>query len=481
MFIDTVLNAAFALSVLTYYLGVLVYAIPIPWYGIKRWAPLLIFDGLLAASLTLFFNNIIIIINYVYEMLGADWETFDLTTGSLWALLLVFIIFIEVSLTLMTKIPYIKMYTFTSLLFTIKGFLSYALLIITLIITLSIIVRYTATKMIALSILFYSIPFRITRVAGASLLAFTIVFYIGLPLMPNFMMFMAIPTTIPDKLKLFIEYGVMFPRIEVRSIAGDRIPFVILSIYDDQGNLLARYISEGDGYIYASYPDKGFPAFPKVRLQAEYYGLNFVVSPSSIKPIEYFKESERVIHNTFQEASITLPGILKYYKGIIILSNPKITYNGIPVIMEYDNKINVLLNVSLNYNGVYEILLLPNSLDVLDVKINNTTVKYFVEKINWYSNTIRMVYAELNESKGLLRIELVGSPNQIKPPESVEVPYVKTLTEGRDIDEVLRQAAFIFMALMLIFPTSYIILLTMITYGLAYVLGARVPRIIFRV
>ena len=63
MFIDTVLNAAFALSVLTYYLGVLIYAIPIPWYGIKRWAPLLIFDGLLAASLTLFFNDIIIIIN----------------------------------------------------------------------------------------------------------------------------------------------------------------------------------------------------------------------------------------------------------------------------------------------------------------------------------------------------------------------------------------------------------------------------------
>ncbi len=481
MFIDTVLNVAFALSVLTYYLGVLIYAIPIPWYGVKKWAPLLIFDGLLAASLTLFFNNIIIIIDYIYKILGADWKTFDLTMGSLWALLLVFIIFIEVSLTLMTKIPYVKTYVFTSILFTIKGFLSYALLIITLIMTLSIIVRYTATKMVALSILFYSVPFRITRVAGASLLAFTIVFYIGLPLMPNFMMFMALPTTIPEKLKLFIEYGAIFPRIEVRSITGDTIPFVILSAYNKQGILLAKYISDSDGYVYASYPDRGFPAFPEVKLQAEYYGLNFVVSPSNIKPIEYFKISKEVVHDTFQEASVTLPGILKYYKGIVVLNNPKITYNGMPIIAEHDNRIDILLNMSVNYNSSYEILLLPSSLSILDISFNNSTVKYFVEKLDWYNNVIEMVYVQLNESKGLLRIELTGSPNQVRPPESVEVPYVKTLTEGKDIDEVFRQATFIFMALMLVFPTSYIILLTMITYGLAYVLGARVPRIIFRV
>ncbi len=481
MFIDTILNAAFALSVLTYYLGVLVYAIPIPWYGIKRWAPLLIFDGLLAASLTLFFNNIIIIIDYVYKILGADWKTFDLTMGSLWSLLIVFIIFIEVSLTLMTKLPYIKMYMFTSILFTIRSFLSYALLIITLIITLSIIVRYTATKMIALSILFYSVPFRITRVAGASLLAFTIVFYIGLPLMPNFMMFMALPTAMPEKLELFIEYGAIFPRIEIRSVAGDAIPFVILSAYDKQGILLARYISDSDGYAYASYPDKGFPAFPEVKLRAEYYGLDFTVSPSIIKPIEYFKMSEKVIRDTFQEASVTLPGILKYYKGIVVLNNPELTYNGMPTIVEHNNKIDILLNLSVSHNDSYEILLLPDSLSVSSVNFNNSTVEYFIDRLNWYDNVIEMVYVQLNESRGLLRIELAGSPSLVKPPESIKVPYVKTLTEGKDIDEVLRQASFIFMALMLVFPTSYIILLTMITYGLAYVLGARVPRIIFRV
>ena len=69
----TFLLIAFYLSVLSYYLGTLLYMIPLPFYSIKKWAPTLMVDGIFSATLVFTYTIIMCIIDYFSNMLGSDW------------------------------------------------------------------------------------------------------------------------------------------------------------------------------------------------------------------------------------------------------------------------------------------------------------------------------------------------------------------------------------------------------------------------
>lgn len=474
MFIEFILNAAFSLAVLTYYIGVLIYSIPVPWYGLKRWAPLLIVDGIVASGLVLFFNNIILLIDYVYNLLGVDWGTYLYHLESLWSTLFLMVIMIEVFLTILTKIP-IRIYVLSSMLFTIKNILSYGLLVLALIIIFSVMVKMLFTKFIALSILLYSVPFRIARTAGASLLAFAVVFYIGLPLMPNFMFMLALPETLPDTFNILLEYGVVYPRIHVESLHGDPIPYAILNVYGDNGQLLARYVASSDGWIYASYPDKGLPVFKEYKIEIEYYRFLFKTMPYKVDPAKHYVEAEEV-EGTNLELRVVIPGILRLHNGILVFNNMEISYENITF-----STSDILLTLSVRSQGEYQIIAFPKGYDIINITSNGTLIKYSITEINWYNNTIKILNITLNRGIYHIDIKFNGTGASIFIPSSIEKPYVLTATGGRSLAEVMRTAGTIYTILSVIFPTMYIVMLSMLAYGLASFLGARYPRIPMRV
>ena len=476
--IESILSIAFSLAVLTYYVGVLIYSIPIPWYGLKRWAPMLIVDGIIVSGLVLFFNNIILLVDYIYNLLGASWDNYLSHMKSLWAMLFSLILFIEMFLTILTKMP-LRIYLFSSILHTFKSILSYGLLIITLLIILSIVVKTLLPKLVALSILLYSIPFRIARTAGASLLAFAIVFYIGLPLMPYFTLMLALPESTPESFNTLIDYGVAYPRILIKSLHDDPIPFAILNVYNDNGELIARYVSERDGWIYASYPNKGLPAVKEYSIDIVYYGLVFKTIPDRINPLTHYIESDE-IKGTNYECFVTIPGIVKFYKGILILNDVNIAYKSLSI-DEQGGLINISFMIDIKSNRHYNLIALPNDYSLLKIALNGSSIKYNVIKLNWFGKTINLISLPLNSGTYNVDIQLAGQYTEVNIPKSIEKPYVLSATGGKGLNEILELISTTYTILSIIFPTMYIIMLTMIAYGLASFLGARYPRIPFRV
>lgn len=472
------LSLAFSLAVLTYYIGVLIYSIPIPWYGLKRWAPMLIVDGMIVSGLVLFFNNIILLVNYVYNLLGASWDSYLSHMKSLWAMLFSLILFIEMLLAILTRMP-LRIYLFSSILYVFRSILSYGLLIITLLIILSIVVKTLLPKLIALSILLYSIPFRIARTAGASLLAFAIVFYIGLPLMPYFIFMLALPESVPESFNTLIDYGVAYPRILIKSLHDDPIPFAILNVYNDNGELIARYVSERDGWVYASYPNKGLPAVKEYNIDIMYYGLVFKTIPNRIDPLTHYIESDE-IRGTNYECFVTVPGIVKFYKGILILNNADMVYKSLSI-SEQGELISISLIINVKNNRYYNLIALPNDYLLLKIALNGSSIKYNVIKLNWFGKTINLVSLPLNNSTYNVDIQLTGQYTEVNIPKSIEKPYVLSATGGKSLNEILKSVSTTYTMLSIIFPTMYIIMLTMIAYGFASFLGARYPRIPFKV
>ena len=77
MEITTLLIIGYKLSLLTFSIGVLIYALPIPWSGLKSWGPRLIWDSIAATILLSLFYFLIKISNKIPLYLGGSWSYFE--------------------------------------------------------------------------------------------------------------------------------------------------------------------------------------------------------------------------------------------------------------------------------------------------------------------------------------------------------------------------------------------------------------------
>ncbi|MEM1860046.1 MAG: hypothetical protein QW396_06445, partial [Metallosphaera sp.] len=76
------------LAGLTYFLGTLLMAVPIPVYGVKKWGPRLVIDGIYSSVLVNLYETLIAIIAQLGSYLGINWSyymnwLYQLLTGEL--------------------------------------------------------------------------------------------------------------------------------------------------------------------------------------------------------------------------------------------------------------------------------------------------------------------------------------------------------------------------------------------------------------
>ncbi|BDC19357.1 DNA import protein CedA [Acidianus sp. HS-5] len=185
--IGEMLFLASSLGALTYFLGTLIMGLPVPVYGVKRWGPKLILDGLYVTALVNAYGSILSLSYIIQSYLGATWCSFFK-----WVCCL---IVQEIALNTFLRTLYGiiavasgpaagVLLSQVGVLFSIFGSL------ITTSETLLIIARIVydySQVLVALGILLISIPFRVGRGVGGSLIGFSIVFYAGLPYLPNFL------------------------------------------------------------------------------------------------------------------------------------------------------------------------------------------------------------------------------------------------------------------------------------------------------
>ncbi|WP_149528580.1 DNA import protein CedA [Sulfuracidifex tepidarius] len=180
------LYVAMNLSVLTYTIGAMIMALPIPIHGLKKWGPRLIGDSIYSAVLVNVYGGILYLIQEISQALGVSWANFGTWIET--------VISEEISI-----YTFVRAFSglFSSLDPAIAIFfapLSYVISILTGIITatetflvLAFIINNYYGLFIALGIGLMSIPFRVGRGIGASLISFSIVFEAGLPYLPNFL------------------------------------------------------------------------------------------------------------------------------------------------------------------------------------------------------------------------------------------------------------------------------------------------------
>jgi hypothetical protein len=61
-----------SLAGLTYALGALIYALPIPLRGVKKWAPILMSDAVLTVVMASMFGGILYVINLIFSLIGVS-------------------------------------------------------------------------------------------------------------------------------------------------------------------------------------------------------------------------------------------------------------------------------------------------------------------------------------------------------------------------------------------------------------------------
>ncbi|AHC50974.1 hypothetical protein SUSAZ_02560 [Sulfolobus acidocaldarius SUSAZ] len=222
------------LASLTYFIGATIYALPVPVYGVKKWAPKLITDSIYVVVWNSIYLGVLLFLGELLSLLGVTWDGYFSWLNN--------ILYIEQSLYLMVKtiltasnaVPevsaLIQVVPFGALLTVITSALTFTT---TLIAVSKIVYQYVAV-FIATGVLFLSIPFRIGRSVGGAFIGSGIVFYVGLPYLPQFLAaFQMLPTqelnTPPQNASAIIDYYVhVVPSIITSLIIGPVIYIFIL-------------------------------------------------------------------------------------------------------------------------------------------------------------------------------------------------------------------------------------------------------------
>ena len=207
---DTLLIYVMYLSSLTYFLGVLFYALPIPVEGVKRWAPTLIKDSIYSLVWLSIYNDVINLANYIlHKILNLSWTGyFASLTGDIVIIAIVYAVMSVLSsgagsaitsklagkmtaaTTVGGKLGFgaltIVSGVVSSIATPFKDVAEIALFVYLSIYVIAEIIYYATPWLIALGILLMSLPFRLGRSVGGTLIATALTFYVGLPLMPTF-------------------------------------------------------------------------------------------------------------------------------------------------------------------------------------------------------------------------------------------------------------------------------------------------------
>ncbi|AOL15800.1 hypothetical protein BFU36_02610 [Sulfolobus sp. A20] len=183
------------IATLTYILGALFYGLPIPVYGVKKWGPRMISDAIYAGVWINIYGLIIVLANELQNLLGVNWSIFYtyLTNLEAQAFYLMFelksIYYTLVNIKAAAAAPvFIPLLQFSS-------FISDIVFLLQFIIDIGEFVQNSFMILIAIGILLLSLPFRIGKGIGGSLISSSIVFYIGLPYLPIFMQNIYSPPT----------------------------------------------------------------------------------------------------------------------------------------------------------------------------------------------------------------------------------------------------------------------------------------------
>jgi len=478
---DQFLILAYSLAILTYYLGVLIYALPIPWWGIKKWAPTLIYDALATAILIFMFSSIIELVNYLGSMLNIDWQLyFEWITGRI-AIIGSFITTL-MTFSMMLSSAGMKALS-TAGLGPIISLATYTLIVLEILFILGLIFQQFFAKILVIGVLLYSVPFRITRGAGASLIAMSIIFTLALPLLPAFAEAFVVESAekniseVIEKIGSINveEWGIVFVKGQILDKKGQPIAGALTKWYAKHSggeDFVASYLTSEDGWFNAGRPYGGLPYNVLLRLEVIYCGVKLIPELETIDPHKDF------IYDPLRDPNADYFITLKMKNAVIIdkyfiikSSNPKILSS--LKISKSEDEVKLKLNVSEESTLT---IVVHEDYNADKIMINNTQAKSYDEVKSWGQINFYVYNIPLEEGSYEIKI-LINPEQRIRNPKISDKGYLKSLSGGisnlRDLGKTIASAIFEWIML----PITYLSILIMSTYSLAYVIGGRRVRL----
>lgn len=184
-----ILYLAIVIDSLSYTIGTLLYGSPIPVRGLKEMGHKMIVNSIYVAVLANIFGLLLSILSQLQKILGVNWSIFYLDIGLLQIQTSVainmgkFLYGIIVLIFYYFKVPS-QFYSLVTPLLQYISFLTDILILLNFYMDLGLFIHSSYMVLIAIGILLMALPFQMGKGIGAMLIAFTIVFYVGLPLLP---------------------------------------------------------------------------------------------------------------------------------------------------------------------------------------------------------------------------------------------------------------------------------------------------------
>lgn len=465
------------LALLTYNIGVLLYMLPIPLRSIKSWAPRLIEDGIYAALLVTLFSTILYISDYI-----ASLSTVTLERVAIWS----YYIMGE------TIIIYMLVRAFAALLHIIPGggYLAAMLVfpfgfivfgIVSASATVQILVHIIhglKAELAAIGVALYSLPFRIGRSAGASLIAFVVVANIMLHYLPHWVVLLVGGVASswvttghdnPADMTLYTFWGI------VRDSWGDTPRYGI--VFFEMGNTTYSYPIGADGGYYALYPlAKG-----TYRVYVEYMGLTltsakvYYLIPEELKlTYEYSDYPLRL--------DIELPPNVKLLRpqGVLYSTAEIKKYSFISSATDSMEHFRVEFEMNyFVYGTVTVIVSLPEQCRVTSIEVDK-----LASNIDY--NSIYKAWRGVPVYAHIYRFVVYNTPFSLKLEYECPryyTPKEPSLTIPVNLDRTIPLG---FMSLIVFGLTyamsiySYLAIMGMVILGVAHLLGAHHPRVVFR-
>ncbi|MEB3816449.1 MAG: hypothetical protein LRS46_00695 [Desulfurococcales archaeon] len=462
--IGYIMLVAYNLILMTFTLGVLILALPIPLRGLKAWSGKLIADSIMAFVLMSLYWTLIQFSDKFPLLFGWTWAAF--ADWYFHALTLVVGIKAAIAALLAASRPVYLSRALGSLLSPLNTVLNIVLLTFATIGALMIVIRKAYLYLAALGIALYSLPFRLGRSAGASLLAFAIVFNAGLPLLPAFLMNMT--GAQPPEMNLL---GVAFAHVSVQDWGGLPIRSGLVRVYsyvNGSYKEIARYHVGPDGDLVGKYGSNivSLPSKAPSYWYLELDGVTFPLYPSPLSPGS-LNTTEDYVYKVKLEA----PHILYQHEYLVVFtSNPPSQGN---TNIEYgENTLRVGIYMS---SGEYLEVDAPKGCRVEF----NYTGPATPDKGSWYWLGVEGYYLRLTASQAgyfNVTISFSGSCNanpELPPVKDYAFDYLGLTNYSRSLTPKLLMG-------FVVLPALYLFILSSVTFALARLLGGRerlIPRL----
>lgn len=278
--VTLLLMIAAQLSILTYNIGVLIYALPVPSRRLKRWAPILIEDGLYAALLMLLFTLMMYASDYIASYSGVTLQAVAKWLEEILHTFYITYLFTKAGIAAVAILPGAR---------TLASALAFPITLITsgvIVATVSLLIpiyilMQARAELAALGIALYALPFRIGRNIGASLIAFAVVGNIVFSFTPHWLIFIlntvsgAQSSSLPMNQTSYSFWGL------VKGVDGSSPVYALVVFNSTSTGASYRYPVLEDGAYYVAAP---YPALPSGNyiLEIEYMGLKLTPVPGSV-------------------------------------------------------------------------------------------------------------------------------------------------------------------------------------------------------